>query len=504
MNILIGYGGVLVLFLLIVFVLERSRRAKATTNFSEYATAGRSFGSFYSTMAFVNTWLPGTIFISFAGLAASSGLVGYYFVPYSLIAVLLMFFLAKPVHMWGKKFDLRTQADLLGFRYGSNSVRFTAAVIGIVASLPWVVLGMQSLTYVFSFLSFGLVPATVAVYIGIAVIIVRQIWTVRFGARGLVVSDMVQGIVAYGIGTVLAVGLIIWLAAHDHGVSEVDPSFFSLPDPGSDLGGLYFFCIVLTGGLGAWSWPDIFIRLFTSKSTTVIRKSAVQAAPIIFFFGTAVTIAAILASTLPGVAESSDLVWLIAAENGGPIILTLAGLCVIAGTMGNVGGNLQALGTQTANDIVGVVRRKRITSALVGKISVAVLCAVSAIFAIATAEVSNGLIRLALLSYEGIVQLAPTLFLGVFWKRGTPAAAVSAMVTGFVTASILAAIYPTSIPWLEGITPGIAGLFVNVVVYLAVSFIRPNRTSENARIDGVFAHLKSDAGAPQPVRERET
>lgn len=71
MNMVLGYGGIALLFLVIVVVLERSRRTE--TSFSEYATAGRSFGPWYSMMAFVNTWYPGTIFISFAGLAAASG-----------------------------------------------------------------------------------------------------------------------------------------------------------------------------------------------------------------------------------------------------------------------------------------------------------------------------------------------------------------------------------------------------------------------------------------------
>ncbi len=135
-------------------------------------------------MAFVNTWLPGTIFIAFAGYAASAGAIGFYFVAYSILAVVLMFLLARPVHEWGRSFDLRTQADLLGLRYGCTKVRVIAAVIGTIASFPWVVLGMQSLTLVFEYLSFGTVPAAWAALIGIGVLVVRQWWTVRLGAAG--------------------------------------------------------------------------------------------------------------------------------------------------------------------------------------------------------------------------------------------------------------------------------------------------------------------------------
>lgn len=483
----IGYGGVVVFFAVIVLVLERSKRS--ATGFSDYATAGRSFGPFYSTMAFINTWLPGTIFIAFAGYAASAGVAGFYFVPYSLLAVVLMFFLAKPVHRWGKRFDLRTQADLLGLRYGSKSVRVIAAVIGIVASFPWLVLGMQSLTYVFSYLSFGVVPATVAVFIGIFVIVVRQIWTVRLGARGIVISDMVQGIVAYGIGTLIAFGLLVWLLGNGHGFDRIDPAFTTIPGPDSAVGGLYFFSLVLTGALGAWSWPDIFVRLFTSNGTATIKRSAVQAAPIILIFGSAVSLFAIAASTYPGVAEAPDAVWFIVAGVGGPVVLTLAGLCVLAGTMGNVGANLQALGTQAANDIVGVARGARVENPRVGQISVAVLAIVAAIFALSTAASSAGLVQLAQISYQGIVQLAPTLFFGIFWRRGTATGAATAMISGFVTAGVLQFFFPLSIPALGGMTSGVAALIVNALVYVGFAFLAPASVAERARVDRLFDTL---------------
>lgn len=444
MNMVLGYGGVALLFLVIVVVLERTRRA--TTSFSEYATASGQFGPWYSMMAFVNTWYPGTIFISFAGLAAASGVIGFYFVPYSLLAVVLMYFLARPVHVWGREHDLRTQADLLGLRYGSTAVRVVAAIIGLVASFPWLVLGMQSLTLVFTYLSFGRVEATDAVYIGIAVIVLRQLWTIRMGARGLVISDMVQGIVAYLLGTLLLVGMLTWLVTNGHGFGKPEASFFTIPGPGSATGALYYLSLVLTGTLGGWCWPDIFVRLFASRGPETIKRAAVRAAPLMFVFGTAVALMAIAASTLPGVAEAPDAVFFLTADAIGPIAVTLAGVCVVAATMGNVGANLQALGAQTANDIVGVLRGRRVENPRVGQAAVAGLLVLAAVFAVSTATTTSNLVELAMISYAGISQLAPTLFLGIFWRRGNATAATVAMIGGFATAAILQWQYPTSIP----------------------------------------------------------
>ncbi|KAA5841273.1 sodium:solute symporter family protein [Pseudomonas chlororaphis] len=490
MQMLIGYGGVLIFFLIIIYALEKSHKTDGSGSFSEYATGGRSFGSFYSTMAFVNTWLPGTIFISFAGFAASSGIIGFYYVPYSLLAVVLMFLLAKPVHMWGKAFDLRTQADLLGLRYNSKTVRVVAAAIGIIASFPWIVLGMQSLTLVFTHLSFGAVSATTAVFIGIGLIVARQIWTIRFGARGVIVSDMIQGIAAYLIGTLIALGLLVWLTTNGHGFGQSNSSMFTIPGPGSELGPLYLFSLIVTGALGGWCWPDIFVRLFASRSTRTIQKSAVQVAPILLIFGTSITLLALSASTLPGVQESPDAVWFIAAEVGGVLVVTLAGICVVAATMGNVGANLQALGAQTANDIVGVLQERRIENHRIGQLTVAILTILAAVFAVSTTK-SSHLITLAMTSYQGIVQLAPTIFLGIFWKRGTAAAAVCSMISGFVCAGVLQWYFPTSLPQLGGLTSGVVALAVNFAVYVTITLLFPATAAERQRVNELYLFIDS-------------
>lgn len=307
MNMLIGYGMLAAFFAIVVFVLERNQRE--SKNFTDYAVAGRSFGSWFQTMAFLNTWLPGTIFIAFAGLAASAGVIGYYVISYSLLAVLFMFFMAQKVFDWGRSFNLRTQADFVGMRYNSTNVRKVAAVIGVISAFPWLVLGFQSLGLVFSYLSFGVVSPTVAVFIGIVVLGIRQIWTVRMGMHGIVISDMVQGIFAYGVGGLVAIGLIVWLLAQGHGFDSLPPSFATLPGVGSDLGPLYYFSIVATGALGSWCWPDIFVRLFTARSAQAVRNSSVKAAPLMFLFLAILLTMSLLASQLPEVAAAPDNVW---------------------------------------------------------------------------------------------------------------------------------------------------------------------------------------------------
>ncbi|WP_066942128.1 sodium:solute symporter family protein [Microtetraspora fusca] len=495
---LVGYGAIALLLLLIVLVLERSKRAN--DDFSDYTVAGRSFGSWYQTMSFLNTWLPGSIFISFTGLAAGAGVIGFYYLPYSLLAMVLMFFMAQRVHDWGRRFDLRTQADFLGRRFGSRHVRTVAAVIGVVASFPWLVLGLQSLGLVFSYLSFGRVSANAAILIGIGFLALRQIWTVRMGMRGVVVSDMVQGLVAYVLGLCVILGLLVWLLTNGHTLDKVPGTFFSLPGPGSEAGPLYLMSIVLTGALGGWCWPDIFVRLFTARSTAVIKRSAVQIAPFVLVFATALSLLGMLASTVPGVSAEPDHVWFITAGVGGTVLVSLAGVIVLAATMGNVDANMQACGALITNDVLPRRADDRPDDGretATAKVAVIVLTVLAAAAAAATTT-SEGLYSLAIISYQGICQLAPALFLGIFWRRGTAAGAIAAMLSGFAVAAVLQAVYETSIPWLGGLTSGVAGLIVNTAVYVGVAFLGPRSRAEEARIASLFDDV-SDATHGEPV-----
>src|SRR5699024_3038855 len=104
----------------------------------------------------------------------------------------------------------------------------------------------------------------------------------------------------------------------------------------------------------------------------------------------------------------------------------------------------------------------------------------------------TGLVLWAQVSYQGICQLAPTLFLGIFWRRTTALSAVLGMVLGFGTAAIVQIFYPISVPWLGGMTSGIAGLIVNTGVMVAVSLLIPNSANEQNRVDNLFDELNQD------------
>lgn len=482
---LVTFGIMLVFFAGLIVILQRIK--VNDKSFTNYAVGDRSFGARYQAMSFLNTWYPGAMFTAFGGMAAASGIISFYVLTYSLLTVVLMYIMAKPVWTWGKAFDLKTQPDLLSLRYNSTHIRTIAAVIGIISGIPWLVLGMQALGGMFRYISLGHLTFTQAVILGVIVIAIRQIWTVRIGMRGVIISDFYQGIVAYLLGTAILIGLIVWLVmVRDISFASLDPSKFTIPGPGSKEGSLYLFSLILTGALGGWCWPYIFVRLFTSNGVQSLKKSAALAIPLSLIFCGGLLIFGMLAGALPLVIQSPNDVWFIVSQQaGGLVLLGLAGAVLLAASMGHIDGNIQATGAQIANDLIGnyfkLDTKQLIIFSKVGMLALTILASWLSCMEL------PALFSLAVLAYQGIIQLAVPQFMGIFWKRGNKYGAIASMSIGFAVVVILELVYHGSLPWAYGLTSGAVALGVNVFIYVVMAFLIPQDAKEKQRVEKLFA-----------------
>ncbi|HEY8084446.1 MAG TPA: sodium:solute symporter family protein [Methylophilaceae bacterium] len=486
---IITFGIMLLFFAGLIVILQRIK--VGGDSFTDYAVGDRSFGARYQAMSFLNTWYPGAMFTAFGGMAAASGIISFYVLVYSLLTVVLMYLMAKPVWLWGKAFDLKTQPDLFALRYNSKHIRTIAAVIGLISGIPWLILGMQALGEMLRYISLGNMSFTQAVIFGVVVIAIRQIWTVRIGMRGVVISDFYQGIVAYLLGTAMLIGLIVWLVTVK-GISfgSLDSAKFAIPGVGSKEGPLFLLSLILTGALGGWCWPYIFVRLFTSNGVRSLKKSAALAIPLSLIFCSALLIFGMLAGVLPEVAANPNDVWFIASHQaGGLVLLGIAGAVLLAASMGHIDGNIQATGSQIANDLVGnyfsLTTRQLIVISKLGMLALTIL---ASWFSCLTLP---ALFSLAVLAYQGIIQLAVPQFLGIFWKRGNKYGAITSMSVGFIVAVVLEFAYHGTLPWGYGLTSGAVALCVNVIIYVLMAYLIPQDAAEKKRVDGLFEMVKT-------------
>lgn len=479
------YGVLAAFFLVVVVILQRSY--VADRDFTDFAVAGRSFSGFYQAMAFLNTYLPGFMFLGAFGFIARAGVVGIG--TSTLLAAVVMYLMAERVWTWGAKHNLRTQPDLMALRYNSRGVRLVSALLGIFGLFPWMVLGMQSLGAVFYALSLGHLSFTAAVIIGVLVMSVRQVWTVRMGMRGIVISDLFQGIVAYFLGSALIIGLIAWLYADGASLSQLPAEHFVLPGPESSKP-LLFFSLTLLPLLSSLCWPDLFVRLYTGSGVESVKRSSAYCGPIALVFTASLAYLALLASVRPDVAANPDAAWFtLALAAGGPLVLALAGLTVFAASMGNIDATVQSIGAQAANDVMNAVRGDRppmserslmVTSQVIMTVTTLASAAIACL-------PLPALFTIGLFAIQIMVQLSVPLYLGIFTRLGNAQGAIGGMIAGVVTVCVLQVTWPLGVPWAYGLTTGAVGLMVNLAVFLGAGLLTSRSREEDDRLAELFA-----------------
>ncbi len=487
-NMGITFGMLGVFYVIIIVTLYKTYKKDAT--FTGYAVGGRSFSAPFVAMSYTNSWWPGATFIAYVGLTIASGVVGFYALLYSLLGLTAMYLMARHAWSWGKQYNLRTQPDMIGLRYDSRTLKLVASAVGVISLFPWIVLGMQSLGDIFRIASFNHLSIVTALIIGMALIVIRQYWTVRMGMRGLVYTDMIQGIVAYVLTALFSLGILVFFF-HGFGSLRTLPTSL-LELPGATTGGpgpWYLFSIIFTGIVGSMCWPTSYQRIYTAKNIQSVKMATLLTFPISGVFYTLLTLVALVSISLPIVAKTA------ASESGWFVLLgRVAGswgigfavLAVFAASMGWIDGCVQVCGTQIANDIVGGYRKlSDVRLTVIAKASMITYMGAGAIVAYLTFNYTH-LINLAIMAYQGVIQLSVPIFFGLWWRGGNKQGAMGGLIAGFVVAAALTYAYPSSIPWLGGMTAGLVGLAVNLLVFFGGAVIFGQSDAERSRVHELF------------------
>ena len=483
-------GMVAAFYAFIIFILYRTKQTDSPT-FNEYSVGGRRYGPWFVAMAYVNSWWPGTVFIAFLGLASGAGVFGFYGLAYSTVGLGTMYFMATRAWRWGTHFNLRSQPELLGVRYNSNAVKVISSAIGIVSILPWIILGLQSMGVVFVEASQGRWTVTESLVVGILLIVIRQYWTVQMGMRGLIMTDFVQGFLAYVVAGLVCLFFLLGLGGPPISFAELanlPASFLRVPGDGDGYGPLYLFSLIFTGVIGSLCWPMSFQRIYTASGVRAVKGATVRAILISGGFYSLMTLFGLAAFSIPGVSVNPQQAWFLTLESyGGTWLLGLGITMVFAASMGHIDGSVQVSGLQMANDLINTEKRNLTDHQLtvVAKVSMAAIMLLAGALAFITFEMTR-LQLLAQISYQGIIQLSVPLFFGIFWRGGNKYAAVSGMLTGFVIAAGLTAMYPDDMPGLGSLTGGVVGLLANVAVFLVLSRVIKASPEDEIRVSEMF------------------
>ena len=432
-------------------------------NLDEWSVGGRSFGVLL-------TWvlLAGECYTSFSYLGAAGWAYGYgapifYLVGYMATGYATVYLFAPMVWGYAKRHDLISITDVIAHRFGSKRFGAFVAIVATLALLPYIQLQIQGMGLVVSAMSYGEIGLKAAFVIGF---VVSVGFVLVSGLRGSAwVSVLKDSLVILTIAF-LAVYLPLKLFG-SYGelfgrLRAEHSAWLTLPgneSPG--LGVLWFISTCILNGVTFTVFPSFVAGYLGSKSANTIRRNSIFLPMYSLLLLVPVMLGMAALFVVPNL-DTNDLALLsmVTRELPGWVV----GIVGVAGALSAIvpmAVFMLCIGTMWGKSVLGgrdAARHKR-QSQVVVFLSGLVALGGALLF-------PDALVRLSVLSYEGIAQLVPAVVGGLLWRRMTVQGALAGLVVG---EAIVVPLALSGNDPLLGVNVGLIGLVANALVNVAVS-----------------------------------
>ncbi|MFQ6045333.1 MAG: sodium:solute symporter, partial [Gemmatimonadales bacterium] len=164
---------------------------RRTRGLTDYYVGGRAMGGIALGLSFFATYSSTNSFVGFAGQAYSYGIAWLLLIPAIVsFCVLAWVWIAPRLRAVTESLDSVTIPDFMGFRFGSDVARFTAALIVVFASLLYMTAVFKGAgTLLQAVLGISYVWAIVLV------LVIVMAYTAAGGFISVVKTDVVQGVI---------------------------------------------------------------------------------------------------------------------------------------------------------------------------------------------------------------------------------------------------------------------------------------------------------------------
>ena len=373
-----------------------------------YFVADRNGSSLAISGSLVATTIGGSGTIGLAGLGYSKGLVGAWWLLVGAIGLcILSLWLAKKV----REYEVYTLPEILERQYGGSSTKIVASLVIATAWLGIIAGQIIAAGKILSVLWPGQLELLMVLAASVFVV-----YTVLGGQYSILRTDMIQSVIIV-VGLLLCLVVSLPAAGGLTAMTAVlPPSYFSFP-VSSSFGWMDLLTFLLFVGAAYLVGPDIYSRIFCSRSPEVAKRSVMIAAiamiPIAFF----VTLIGITARVLlPGISAESALPALILQA----VPVGLSGLVIaalLAAVMSSADTCLLTTSTIITADVINPLRRSEMTETkllMVSRIGVIVIGIISLLIALTL----KGIIASLLLGYTVYTSgLVIPVILGFYSKR---------------------------------------------------------------------------------------
>ncbi|UJL46638.1 sodium/solute symporter [Virgibacillus sp. NKC19-16] len=450
---------VIILFLAIVLLtlVITYFAAKQTQTAGDFYTAGGGLTGMQNGLAIAGDYLSAASFLGIAGAIALYGFDGFFYSIGFLIAYLVvMFLVAEPLRNLGKY----TLADMINSRFDARKVRGAAAFSTVTISTFYMIAQLVG--------AGALIQLLFGIDYWLAVLIVGVMMTVYVLFGGMTATSWVQIVKA----VLLMAGMVIMSflvllrfnfnigqmftdmkTATSHGAAYLEPGLQYTDSLGT-------ISLMLALVLGTAGLPHILMRFFTVRDAKTARSSVITATWVIgaFYiltlflgFGAAAFVgeSAILQANPAGNMAAP----LLAQAIGGDLLFAFISAVAFATILAVVAGLVLSGASALAHDFYGQIIKKgkasekeQVVAARTASLIVSVLAIVLALFA----QYLNVAFLVSLAFCIAASANLPVILYTVYWKRFNTSGAVTAMLSGLISALVLVSISPSVFSPVEG------------------------------------------------------
>ncbi len=478
------------IYLVIIFGIGIWAMNRTKTS-EDFFIAGKSLGLFVMAMATFATALSGFLFIGGPGLTYELGMGALWFTfPTSVSFAMAWYILGKRMRLLTEATGAMTVADAIYHRFNSRAasgLTGLATLIGIIIFMGTQVLALGTMiSFIFN------VTVPVGVVIGMAVV---AFYSTAGGILAGTYTSAFQGVVM-AIGSFIV--FLLSLQAGDGmtnitetiatteftGMDQVMPEFVGPWGLAGPVLAMSWFFLLSIGILGQ---PHVVNRLYMIKDINKLKWGPLVAAiPAmiggLLFFGTGLaTRYLVMTGELEPLQNPDDTVLVFITEFAPPILAGVVLAGVTAAIMSTCDAFINIASAAAVRDIPQALGKKFSDrqQLFYGRIAVVVISIVTVLVVLSLGD--RGIALLGAVGWGTFAAaLAPSLGLGLNWKRATKEGAIASIAAGLlisVVSEILVTLEIYELP--HGMDGGVFAFVVSIVLFIGVSYLtQPEELSE--------------------------
>jgi SSS family solute:Na+ symporter len=295
-----------VLFALVTaagFWAARWRRpAAGMHSLEEWGLAGRSFGTWVTWFLIGGDLYTAYTVIAVPALLYGSGAIGFFAVPYAVIAYPYMMIVLPRLWRVCRAHGYVTLADFVRGRYGNRWLAMAIAVTGILALMPYIALQLVGMRVVFSVMGLhGEAPLLIA-------FVVLAAYTYSSGLRAPAVIAIVKDVMLYIMVAAAIVVLPMKMGGYAHIFAAANAAL-ALHTPRASIflkpaQFLPYSTMAFGSAIALMLYPHTATAVLSAKSENVVRRNAALLPAYSFLLGLIALLG--LAALAAGIATGKD------------------------------------------------------------------------------------------------------------------------------------------------------------------------------------------------------